>query len=214
MIFSIYIFTLLHSYTTNVLNFKMLIIFVLLSSSVTATALLNASMTPALMRDMSTLYLVHQKDGQARFLEGFDWSHKKIRYTYCRFATKIMELKGIIILLENLNCLLGPNCFPVQLSCFRYIVFWRFEHPICLFSLHPTTRFYFGTEDGAMNEKPWSRGRSSLLFLASWNCTKSLACGFKNPLNIFLCCWLWKMTTTTTTTTWTSNIYTATGGHW
>ena len=54
-------------YTTHVLNFKILIIFVLLSSSVTATALFNASMTPALMRDMSTLYLVHQKDGQARF---------------------------------------------------------------------------------------------------------------------------------------------------
>eukprot|EP00434_Breviolum_minutum_P008352 symbB.v1.2.007371.t1/scaffold449.1/size202926/1 len=57
-------------YTTNVLNFKMLIIFVLLSSSVTATALVNASMTPALMRDMSTLYLVHQKDGQVMIFTG------------------------------------------------------------------------------------------------------------------------------------------------
>lgn len=124
------------------MNFKILIIFVLLSSSVTATALVNASMTPALMRDMSTLYLVHQKDGQARFLEGFDWSRKSFRYTYCQFADKHMELKGIIILLENLNCLLRPNCFPVQLSCFRYIVSWRFDHPICLFSLHPTTRVF------------------------------------------------------------------------
>lgn len=102
-------------YTTHALNFKMLIIFVLLSSSVTATALINASMTPALMRDMSTLYLVHQKDGQAGSLEGFDWSHKKIRYTYGRFADKNMELKGIIILLENLNCLLTLLSSPIKL---------------------------------------------------------------------------------------------------
>ena len=63
----------------------------------TATALVNASMTPALMRDMSTLYLVHQKDGQARFVLGFDWSHTYIADSQQKYSNEYSFLRIRIV---------------------------------------------------------------------------------------------------------------------